>query len=95
MKYDNTADSDVTKADTPYFCNNVLRSLFSDCTVSANGLKISGDNGNYAHKRFIETEFTHSKNAEGSWLACQGYCYEANKEGIAASRRKVLVKESV
>ena len=32
-----------------------LHSLFSDCTVSANGLKISNVNGNYAHENFIET----------------------------------------
>ena len=31
--------TDKAKTDAPYFCNNVLHSLFSDCTVSANGLK--------------------------------------------------------
>ena len=50
LKFDNIAAADVTKTDAPFFCNNVLPSLFSDCTVSANGLKISGTNGNYAHK---------------------------------------------
>ena len=45
LKYENTAAADVTKIDAPYFCNNVLHSLFSDCTVSANGLKISSANG--------------------------------------------------
>ena len=39
LKYDAGAAADVTKTDAPYFCNNVLHSLFSDCTVSANGLK--------------------------------------------------------
>ena len=61
LKYDATAATDITKTDSPYFCNNVLHSLFSDCTVSANGLKISNANGNYAHKSFIETEFSHNK----------------------------------
>ena len=78
LKYDNTAAADVTKTDAPYFCNNVLRSLFSACTVSANGLKISSADGNYAHKSFIETEFSHNKDAKSTWLACQGYSYEAN-----------------
>ena len=41
LKYDGTAAADVAKTDAPYFCNNVLHSLFSDWTVSANGLKIS------------------------------------------------------
>ena len=97
LKYDNTAAADVTKTDAPYFCKNVLHSLFSDCTVSANGLKISSANGNYAHKSFIETEFSHNKDAKSTWLACQGYSYEANPGGIAASeitRRKTLVRAS-
>ena len=65
LKYDGTAAADVTKTDAPYFfCNNMLHSLFSDCTVSANGLKISNANGNYAHKSFIETEFSHNKDAK-------------------------------
>ena len=64
LKYDGTAAADVTKTDAPYFCINVLHSLFSDCTVSANGLKISNANGNYAHKSFIETDFSHNKDAK-------------------------------
>ena len=64
LRYDAGAATDVTKTDAPYFCNNVLHSLFSDCTVSANGLKISNANGNYAHKSFIETEFSHNKDAK-------------------------------
>ena len=35
LKHDNTAAADVTETDAPYFCNSVLHSLFSDCTVSA------------------------------------------------------------
>ena len=57
IKHDAGAAADVTKSDAPYFCKNVLHSLFSDCTVSANGLKKSIANGNYAHKSFIEIEF--------------------------------------
>ena len=61
LKYDGTAAADVTKTDAPYFCNNVLHSLFSDCTVSANGLKISNANGNYAHKSFLRLSFHTTK----------------------------------
>ena len=97
LKYDAEAAADVTKTDAPYFCNNVLHSLFSDCTVSANGLKISNANGNYAQKSFIETEFSHNKDAKATWLACQGYSYEDNPRAIAAAevnRRKALVRQS-
>ena len=79
------------------FCNNVLHSLFSNCTVSDNGLKISNANGNYAHKNFIETEFSHNKDAKATWLACQGYSYEDNPGAIATAevnRRKALVRQS-
>ena len=97
LKYDGTAAADVTKTDAPYFCNNVLHSQFSDCTVSANGLKISNANGNYAHKSFIETEFSHNKDAKNTWLACQGYSYEENPEASSTTevnRRKTLVRQS-
>ena len=97
MKYDPGAAADVTKTDVPYFCNNVLYSLFSGCTVSANGLKISIANENYAHKSFIETELSHNKDAKATWLACQGYSYKDNPGAIPAAevnRRKALVKQS-
>ena len=97
LKYDAGAAADVTKTDAPYFCNNVLLSLFSDCTVSTNGLKISNANGNYAHKSFIETEFSHNKDAKAVWLACQGYSYEENPGAILSAevnRRKSLVRQS-
>ena len=96
-KYDGTAAADVTRTDGPYFCNNVLHSLFSDCTVSANGLKISNSNGNYAHKNFIETEFSHNKDAKNTWLACQGYSYEENPGTLSTTevnRRTALVRQS-
>ena len=63
----------------------MLHSLFSDCTVSANGLKISNANGNYAHKSFIETEFSHNKDAKNTWLACQGYSYEENPGALSTA----------
>ena len=84
LKYDGTAAADVTKTDAPYFCNNVLHSLFSDCTVSANGLKISN-------------EFSHKKDAKNTWLACQGYSYEENPGTLSVTevnRRKALVRQS-
>ena len=97
MKYDAGAAADVTKTDAPHFCNNVLRSLFSDCTVSANGLKISKANVNYAYKSFIETEVSHNKDAKATWLACQVYSYKENPGAIPAAevnRRKALVRQS-
>ena len=58
LKNDGPATADTDRTDAPYFCNNLLHSLFSDCTVSANGWKICNANGNYAHKSFIETALT-------------------------------------
>ena len=78
LRYDAGAETVVSKRDSPYFCNNVLYSHFSDCTVSANGLKISSANGIFAHKSFIETESSHNKAAKNTWLACQSYSYEKN-----------------
>ena len=88
---------DATATVAAYFVNNVLHSLFADCTVSANGIKISSANGHYAHKSFIETEFSHGADAKETWLKCQGYEYEPNPAGIAAASRdarQVAVRES-
>ena len=82
LKYDGTAAADVIKTDAPYFCNNMLHSLYSDCTVSANGLKISNANGNCAHKSFIETEFSHNKENPGALSTTE------------VNRRKALVRQS-
>ena len=97
LRYNAGAATDVTKTDAPYFCNNVLHSFFSDSTVSANGLKTSNANGNYAHKSFIETEFSHNKEAKNTWLAYQGYSYEDNPGALSTgevNRRKALVRQS-
>ena len=52
--------------DPAFFVNNVLHFLFADCTVSANGIKISFANGHYAHKGYIETEILHGTDAKNS-----------------------------
>ena len=85
LEYDGTNDAsiaDTSKTNSPYLANNALHSLFSDCTVSANGLKISNANGHYAHKTFIETEFSHNLDAKKTWLVCQGYQYEPDPDRL-------------
>ena len=52
LRYDNT---DPTVYDSPFLVNNSLFSLFSDCTISAIGLKISNANSIFSHKNFIGT----------------------------------------
>ena len=94
LRYDNT---DPTVSDSPFLVNNSLFSLFSDCTLSANGLKISHANCNFAHKSFIGTEFSNSKGAKDSWLKCQGYRFENNPAAIDAAdftSQGELVRES-
>ena len=69
----------------PTFVNNTLHSLFSDCNITAHGIKISSANGNYAHKAFIETEFSHNKEAKDTWLKYQGYTYEPDPAALAST----------
>ena len=76
------AGTEAANRDTPYFVNNTLHSLFSECTVSDNGTKILNINGNYAHKGFIGTEFCHGDSAENTWLVCQGYYYEDEPQKV-------------
>ena len=82
LRYDNT---EPTVSDSPFLVNNSLYSLFSDCTLSANGLKISKANKNFAHKSFTGTEFSNSKGAKDSWLKFKGYRFENNHAAIDAT----------
>ena len=68
--------TDATNTDAPYLSNIALHSSFSECTVSANGVKISNTNENSSHKAFSETEFSSGKSAENTCISCQGYYYE-------------------
>ena len=63
---------DANNSDTPHLVNNTLHSLFTDCSVSANGIKISSANGHYAHKSFIETEFSHGSDAKKNLAEMSG-----------------------
>ena len=81
---------DANASDLPFFANNILHSFFADCIVSANGIKISTANGHYAHKSFIEIEFSHVTDAKKTWLKCQGYEYEENPGVIPAAISDII-----
>ena len=94
LRYDNT---DPNVSDSPFLVNNSLYYLFSDCTLSAIGLKISNANSNFAHKNFIGTELSNSKEAKDLCLKCQGYRFENNPAAIDAAdftSQRDLVRES-
>ena len=108
-KFTRTKDADLrtgadsTNTDLPYFSNNALYSLFSECTVSANGVQLSNTNGNYAHNAFIETAFSSGRTAKNTWLVCQGNYYEdepakidgADNRATDVAARKALVADSL
>ena len=94
LRYDNAYAS---LSDSSFLVNNSLYSFFSDCTLSANGLKISNANGNFAHKSFIGTEFSNSQGAKDSWLKFQGYRLEVVPgaiNGAEFTSQKELICES-
>ena len=73
LRYDATS---AANTDSPIFVNNALHSLFSDCNIVANEVRISSANGYYAPKAFLETEFSTNKESKDTWLKSQGYNYE-------------------
>ena len=77
-----THATEAANKDTPYFVNIPLSSIFSECTLSLNGEKKSTTIANFAHKSFIETEFSYGNDTKKTWLACQGYYYEENPSAI-------------
>ena len=53
--------------------------------------------GNNAHKSFIETNFSHSKDAKNTWLACDGYLFAENPATLSTteiySRKEIVNNE--
>ena len=95
--------TDATKTEAPYFSNNALHSLFSECTVSANGVKISNTNGNNLTKHSLKRNFLQEKLQKNAWLVCQGFYYEnepakidgADGHADDVAARKALVANSL
>ena len=52
-----THATEAANRDTPYFVSNPLSSLFTECTLTLNGEKISTTNGNFAHKGLLRPIF--------------------------------------
>ena len=63
-----THATEAAQRDTPYSVDNTLSSIFSECTISLNGEKISTTDANFDHKSFIETYFLHGNDAKN--IAC-------------------------
>ena len=76
--------ADALTTDSPHFSNNALHSLLSECTVSANGVKISKTNGNYAHKAIIETEFSTAKQLRVHGLFFMGFIIKTSQQKLMA-----------
>ena len=90
-----THATDAGLRDTPNLVNNPLSSLFSECTLSLNGEKISTTNANFAHKSFIETEFSHGIDSKKTWLAYQGYYYEDNPANMDGTAGRALMLQNI
>jgi poly(A) polymerase Pap1 len=50
--------------------NNLLHSLFSQCTISLNGIQITQSAENYPFRAYIETKLTYGSDASDSNLKC-------------------------
>lgn len=53
--------------------NLVLHSLFSDCSVSLNNVKVSCSNGLYGYRSYISTLLSYGSDAKKSQLTAEGY----------------------
>ena len=83
-----TNATEAANRDTPFFVNNPLSSLFSECTLPLNGERISTNNANFAHKNSIEIEFYCGNDAKKTWLAFQGFYYKENPLAIDGNGRR-------
>ena len=90
LRHDNT---NATLSGWPFRVSNSLYFLFSDCSLTANGLKFPIANSNFAHKSFIGIEFSKSKVAKANM---SGYSFENNptaKEAAGFKFQPELVRK--
>lgn len=66
------------------FINNVMHSLFKNCEVFVNQQSISESNGLYAHKAYVETEWSYSAGSKNTFIATQGYGHVSNPNEYAS-----------
>ncbi len=89
--------TDVDERDECSFANNLLHSLFKECDVEFNSIKVSKANGLYAYVAYVETETSFSKAIKETLLKCQGYTIEDNPGDIgtpAFTNRRVETRRS-
>ena len=68
-----THATEATQRYKPFSIKSPISSLFFEFKMSLNGEKVSTTIANFAHKNFIETEFSHGIDGKQTWLACQRY----------------------
>ncbi len=83
--WDNDSPNDIALSDKCSFANNLLHTLFKECEVYANTVKISSTNGLYAQKAYVETEMSHTGESKDTVLKCQGYTYEETPQTITST----------
>ena len=63
--------ANAAQFDTHVCVTNILQSLFSECTVTANGKKVTNSKVVPAHIAFIVTEHSKRREAKDTWLKYQ------------------------
>ena len=90
-----THAADARVRDTPCFVNNPLSSLFSECTLSLNGEKISTTNANFAHRSFIQTKFSHGIDAKKSGLLAKAIIMRIIQQMLMVRLGELLMLQNV
>jgi hypothetical protein len=67
MVYSSGKDVDLT--DTTAVANNLLHSLFSQCTVTLNGVPVTQSQEHYNYRAYLESLFTYGTDAASSHLS--------------------------
>jgi len=68
---------DVDLTDTTAVANNLLQSLFSQCTVMLNGVPVTQSHEHYNYRAYVDTLLTHCTDAASSHLS-NSYWYLDN-----------------
>ncbi len=73
LKADGTVQTAGVPAEGGGVINNVLHSLFKQCTIYLNGIAVSQSDNNYAYRAYLETVLNYDQNCLTTHLVNQGF----------------------
>jgi len=83
-----SSGKDVDLTDTTVVVNNLLNTLFSQCTVMVNGVPVTQSHEHYNFRAYLETPLTYGTDAASSHLSYSYFTWITGICSLAIPRQR-------